>query len=219
LGLKQFNQNHLALLNILANEAVVAIENAKLFQSLKQAYAKLKEAQEQLIQSEKLRALGEMAGGVAHDFNNLLGAILGRAQLLLLSTQEKETKKGLSVIEKAALDGAETVRRIQEFTRLRTDENFKMLDLNEILIESIEITKHKWKDEAQKKGILIQVETNLNQNLAPVAGNPSELREVFINMILNSVDAMPKGGTLKISTQINENHILATVTDTGIGMS
>jgi len=219
LGLKQFNQNHLALLNILANEAVVAIENAKLFQSLKQAYAKLKEAQEQLIQSEKLRALGEMAGGVAHDFNNLLGAILGRAQLLLLSTQEKETKKGLNVIEKAALDGAETVRRIQEFTRLRTDENFKMLDLNEILIESIEITKHKWKDEAQKKGILIQVETNLNQNLAPVAGNPSELREVFINMILNSVDAMPKGGTLKISTQINENHILATVTDTGIGMS
>ncbi len=219
LGLKQFNQNHLTLLNILANEAVVAIENAKLFQSLKQAYAKLKEAQEQLIQSEKLRALGEMAGGVAHDFNNLLGAILGRAQLLLLSTQEKETKKGLSVIEKAALDGAETVRRIQEFTRLRTDENFKLLDLNEILMESLEITKHKWKDEAQKKGILIQVETDLNQNLAPVAGNPSELREVFVNMILNSVDAMTKGGTLKISSQINENHILASITDTGIGMS
>lgn len=219
LGLKQFNQNHLALLNILANEAVVSIENAKLFESLKQAYAKLKEAQEQLIQSEKLRALGEMAGGVAHDFNNLLGAILGRAQLLLLSTQEKETKRGLNIIEKAALDGAETVRRIQEFTRLRTDENFKMLDINEILKESIEITKHKWKDEAQKKGILIQVETNLNQNLAPVAGNPSELREVFVNMILNSVDAMTKGGTLKISSQINENHILATVTDTGIGMS
>ena len=219
LGLKQFNQNHLALLNILANEAVVAIENAKLFQSLKQAYAKLREAQEQLIQSEKLRALGEMAGGVAHDFNNLLGAILGRAQLLLLSTQEKETKKGLSVIEKAALDGAETVRRIQEFTRLRTDENFKMLDLNEILKESIEITKHKWKDEAQKKGILIQVETNFNKNLAPVAGNPSELREVFVNMILNSLDAMPEGGTLTISSQSNENHILASVTDTGIGMS
>jgi PAS domain S-box-containing protein len=219
LGLKHFNQNHLTLLNILANEAVVAIENAKLFQSLKQAYAKLKEAQEQLIQSEKLRALGEMAGGVAHDFNNLLGAILGRAQLLLLSTQENETKKGLSVIEKAALDGAETVRRIQEFTRLRTDENFQMLDLNEILMESLEITKHKWKDEAQKKGILIQVETNLNQNLAPVSGNPSELREVFVNMILNSVDAMTKGGTLKISSHINENYVLAAVTDTGIGMS
>ena len=219
LGLKQFNQNHLALLGILANEAVVAIENAKLFDGLKQAYAKLKEAQEKLVQSEKLRALGEMAGGVAHDFNNLLGAILGRAQLLLLSAKEQDIRKGLKVIEKAALDGAETVRRIQEFTRLRTDENFILLDLNEILKESLEITKHKWKDEAQKKGILIQVETDLDENLPEVAGNPSELREVFVNMILNSIDAMPKGGTLSVSTQSNEDHVLARVTDTGIGMS
>lgn len=219
LGLKQFNQNHLALLGILANEAVVAIENAKLFEGLKQAYAKLKEAQEKLVQSEKLRALGEMAGGVAHDFNNLLGAILGRAQLLLLSAKEQDIRKGLKVIEKAALDGAETVRRIQEFTRLRTDENFILLDINEILKESLEITKHKWKDEAQKKGILIQVETDLDKNLPEVAGNPSELREVFVNMILNSVDAMSNGGTLFVSSRSNENHVLACVSDTGIGMS
>jgi PAS domain S-box-containing protein len=219
LGLKQFNQNHLALLGILANEAVVAIENAKLFEGLKQAYAKLKEAQEKLVQSEKLRALGEMAGGVAHDFNNLLGAILGRAQLLLLSAKEQDTRKGLKVIEKAALDGAETVRRIQEFTRLRTDENFILLDINEILKESLEITKHKWKDEAQKKGILIQVETDLDKNLPLISGNPSELREVFVNMILNSFDAMSKGGTLSVSSRSNENYVLASVSDTGIGMS
>jgi len=219
LGLKQFNQNHLTLLNILANEAVVAIENAKLFESLKQAYAKLKEAQEQLFQSEKLRALGEMAGGVAHDFNNLLGAILGRAQLLLLSTPDEKTKKGLKIIEKVALDGAETVRRIQEFTRLRADENFVKLDINEILRESLEITEHKWKDEAQKKGVLIQVETFLSKDPPLVAGNPSELREVFVNMILNAIDAMPRGGTFSLSTKPKEDHILALVTDTGSGMS
>ncbi len=219
LGLKKFNQNHLTLLSILANEAVVAIENAKLFEGLKQAYSKLKEAQEQLVQSEKLRALGEMAGGVAHDFNNLLGAILGRAQLLLLSAKESDIRKGLKVIEKAALDGAETVRRIQEFTRLRTDENFISLDLNEILKESLEMTKHKWKDESQKKGILIQVEIDLDKGIAAVAGNPSELREVFVNMILNSIDAMPRGGTLSISSLSNENNVLARVKDTGIGMS
>jgi PAS domain S-box-containing protein len=218
LGLKRFNQNHLALLSILANEAVVAIENAKLFEGLKQAYAKLKEAQEKLVQAEKLRALGEMAGGVAHDFNNLLGAILGRAQLLLLSAKEQDIRKGLKVIEKAALDGAETVRRIQEFTRLRTDENFVLLDLNEILKESLEITKHKWKDEAQKKGILIQVEADLDKDLPETAGNPSELREVFVNMILNSIDAMPRGGTLSISSRSEGNHVLAQVKDTGVGM-
>lgn len=218
LGLRQFNQNHLTLLNILANETAVAIENAKLFESLKQAYAKLKEAQEQLIQSEKLRALGEMAGGVAHDFNNLLGAILGRAQLLLLNTQDAKTKKGLKIIEKSALDGAETVRRIQEFTRLRTDENFVMVDLNQILSESLEITKPRWKDETQKKGILIQIKTQLDKDLPLVAGNPSELREVFVNMILNAVDAMPKGGALTLSSESREENILASVADTGIGM-
>ncbi len=219
LGLKQFNQNHLSLLNILANEAAVAIENASLFESLKQAYAKLKEAQEQLIQSEKLRALGEMAGGVAHDFNNLLGAILGRAQLLLLSSQDEKAKKGLRIIEKAALDGAETVRRIQEFTRLRADDNFMMVDVNQILKESLEITKHRWKNEVQRKGVSIQVETSLGKDLVSVAGNPSELREVFVNMILNAVDAMPSGGTITVSSESNERNIIASIADTGIGMS
>jgi PAS domain S-box-containing protein len=218
LSLRQFNQNHLSLLNILANETAVAIENAKLFESLKQAYARLKEAQEQLIQSEKLRALGEMAGGVAHDFNNLLGAILGRAQLLLLNAQDAKTKKGLKVIEKAALDGAETVRRIQEFTRLRADENFVMVDINQILRESLEITKPRWKDEAQKKGVLIQVELSLDKDLPLVTGNPSELREVFVNMILNAVDAMPSGGTITVSSESNERNIVASVADTGMGM-
>src|SRR5207244_6722741 len=75
-----------------------------------------KELRERLSVTEKLRSLGELAGGVAHDFNNLLGAILGRAQLLRRRGLAREIDDELSVIEKAALDGRETVRRIQEFS-------------------------------------------------------------------------------------------------------
>ncbi|MBW2183280.1 MAG: PAS domain S-box protein, partial [Deltaproteobacteria bacterium] len=90
-----------------------------------------KEMEEKLLRSEKLRALGELAGGVAHDFNNILAAILGRSQLLKMSLRDDswnkgkkqtlELNKGLEIIERAASDGAETVRRIQEFSRRRDD--------------------------------------------------------------------------------------------------
>lgn len=219
LGLKQFNHSHLGLLNILANEAIGAVENAKLFEDLKRAYSKLKTTQDQLIQSEKLNALGEMAGGVAHDFNNVLGAILGRAQLMQLSASDPKIKKGLSLIEQAAVDGAETVRRIQEFTRVRTDEAFVRVNINEIIKQSVEMTKHKWKDQAQEKGIVIEIKTDLGKLDPIVAGNPSELRETFTNIIFNAIDFMPKGGRIKISTKRKGNSVLLSFADTGVGMS
>ena len=219
LGLRQFQLSHLGLLNILANEAIVAVENARLFESLNHAYSKLKIASEQLIQSEKLNALGEMAGGVAHDFNNILGAILGRAQLLQMEASDPKIKKGLKLIEQAALDGAETVRKIQEFTRVRTDESFIKADINQLIEQSLEQTKPKWKDQAQKKGIEIEVFSNLEESLPPIPGNPSELKETFINIILNAIDAMSQGGKLTISTQKKDRFVLASFTDTGCGMS
>jgi len=219
LGLKQFNRSHLGLLNILANEAIVAVENARLFEDLKRAYSKLKAAQDQLIQSEKLNALGEMAGGVAHDFNNVLGAILGRAQLLQLSVSDPKIKKGISLMEQAAMDGAETVRRIQEFTRVRTDEAFVEVNVNEMVKQSIEMTRHKWKDQAQEKGIVVEIKTNLGKPDAIVAGNPSELRETFTNIILNALDAMPQGGEIHISTKKKGNSAELSFSDSGKGMS
>ncbi len=219
LGLRQFNQSQLGLLSILGNEAIVAVENARLFEDLKRAYSKLKTTQEQLIQSEKLNALGEMAGGVAHDFNNVLGAILGRAQLLHLSASDPKIKNGLSLIEKAAMDGAGTVRRIQEFTRVRADEAFVEININEMVKQSIEMTRHKWKDQAQEKGIVIEIKTELVKPDPVVAGDPSELRETFTNIILNALDAMPRGGKIKISSKMKGKSVLLSFADTGIGMS
>ncbi|GAJ07815.1 unnamed protein product, partial [marine sediment metagenome] len=111
------------VLEQIAGQVAVAIKNALLYEEAKRAceeakraYEELNVAQDYMVRSEKLRALGEMAGGVAHDFNNVLSVILGRAQLALDSVEDPRLKKSLHAIEQAALDAAKTVRRLQEFT-------------------------------------------------------------------------------------------------------
>jgi len=186
--------------------------------------------EDQLLRSEKLKSLGELAGGVAHDFNNVLAAILGRAQLLKrkvehLNQDELNTEinieinKGLDVIEEAALDGAETIRRIQEFARKRSDDkNFIPVDLYKIIKGALEFTKTRWKDDSELKGYKYSVKT-LFSSLPPIEGSPSELREVFVNLINNSLDAMPKGGIISLSSELKNNRIKIKFKDTGKGIN
>ncbi|MCK5255755.1 MAG: PAS domain S-box protein, partial [Deltaproteobacteria bacterium] len=152
-----------------------------------------KKMEQQLLQSEKLKSLGELAGGVAHDFNNVLAAILGRVQLLKIQfkppsgKQEKrksmlDLMKSLEIIERASLDGAETVRRIQEFSRKRTDDkNFTKSDINQLLDNALEFTSVRWKNEAESKGIKINIQKEYS-SLPSTLGSAAELREVFTNL-------------------------------------
>jgi len=114
IGARGFHEDDLELATLFAGQCSAAIANARLYESIKLAYDELRSTQAQLVQSAKLNALGEMAGGVAHDFNNILAAILGRTQLLLQSVDDPGIRRQLGVVEQAALDGAQTVRRVQE---------------------------------------------------------------------------------------------------------
>src|SRR5207245_1503545 len=174
-------------------------------------------APRQLRGTDKLRALGESASGVAHDFNNLLASIRGRAQLVLQRVQNPQLRQWLQVIERAALDGAQTVRRLQEFTRIRRDEPFVAVDLNEVVREALEITQSRWRDEAVSRGVSLEVRNDLAV-LPKVAGDPVELREALTNLILNAVDAMPDGGVLTLTTAVGPGEIVVTVSDTGVGI-
>jgi PAS domain S-box-containing protein len=176
-----------------------------------------KKMEEQLLQAEKLRALAEMASGVAHDFNNALAAILGNTQLLLYTVQDDELKETLKTIEKVAKDSAQTVRRLQDFTRKRVHQELHKVDMNTIVKDSIEITKPKWKDEAQSRGIHIEMVLNLGK-IPPVSGSASELREMLTNMIFNAIEAMPEGGKIELCTFKKKRKVYVQVSDTGIGI-
>ncbi|MEW6419000.1 MAG: response regulator [Nitrospirota bacterium] len=180
-----------------------------------------KKIEEQLIQSEKLRVMGQLASGVAHDFNNSLAIILGNTELLAKQVDilsPEQIKKQLKIIEIAAIDAADTVRRIQEFTRIRADKKFSKVDINKIVEEVKEMSKPRWKDHAQERGINIELTTLLDKNLPLIMGNPSELREVLTNIIFNSIDAMPEGGKIVIETRALDKEVKILVTDTGVGI-
>ncbi|HUL30012.1 MAG TPA: GAF domain-containing protein [Thermodesulfobacteriota bacterium] len=177
-----------------------------------------KKTEEQLFQAEKLRALAEMASGVAHDFNNALAAILGNTQLLLYTAQDEELRETLHTIEKVAKDSSQTVRRLQDFTKKRVHQELFSVDVNSIVKDSIEITKPKWKDEAQSKGVHIEVSHHL-ADIPPASGNDSDLRGVFTNLIFNAIEAMPQGGKIEIRTFRRRENIIIQVSDSGIGIA
>lgn len=216
--LHRFSQEELEILTSFGTQAAIAIENARLYGELRQALADVEASQQRIIEIERLRALGEMAGGVAHDFNNTLAVILGRARLLLAQTQDPELQRQLRVVEKAALDGAQTVRRIQEFTRMRRGRPFASVDLNRVVEEVVEITRSRWKDEAQAKGVPYDVRIEASP-LPPVLGDASELREALTNILFNALDAMPEGGRVTFKTAIAGDSVTCSVSDTGGGMT
>jgi signal transduction histidine kinase/CheY-like chemotaxis protein len=173
---------------------------------------------EQYSQIEKMSALGELASGVAHDFNNTLAGILGRAQLLLATTDPAKIESGLKIIVKTAKDGAKTIKRIQDFARQRRDHDFQPVDTCQLLLDVSEITRPRWKDWAEASNVHISLDLQLHSK-ALILGDESELREVLVNMVFNAVDAMPEGGTLTLSAQETASAVVLSVSDTGTGMS
>jgi signal transduction histidine kinase len=205
------------LVNI-AHLVALMLRSARLYEERTRAFGELAAAQDQLVRTEKLRALGEMASGVAHDFNNVLASILGRAQLLLERVQDVKLRQWLKVIERSALDGARTVRRLQDFTGIRRDQPAVAVDLNQVIQQVLETTESIWRQESRRRGVEIEVHTELAPGLPPVAGDPAELREAFTNLVLNAIDAMPGGGTLTLRTAAAEGQVCVQVRDTGTGI-
>jgi CheY-like chemotaxis protein/anti-sigma regulatory factor (Ser/Thr protein kinase) len=117
-----------------------------------------------------------------------------------------------------ARDSAQTVRRLQDFTRKRAHQELFKVDANSIIKDSIEITKPKWKDEVQSRGIRIDMVSNLEE-IPPVSGNASELREVITNLIFNAIEAMPEGGKIEIRTFQKRKEVFIQISDTGIGIA
>ncbi|HEU0047354.1 MAG TPA: ATP-binding protein, partial [Nitrososphaera sp.] len=146
------------------------------------------------------------------------GAILGRAQLMKARVDDPTLARGLDIIEKAAIDGASTVKRLQDFTRRRTDQVFSQVDLIQVIEDTLSMTRTRWEDSAHVSGIQYSITTQY-EPVSPVAGEISELREVFTNIIFNALDAMPAGGKIHIRVGTEHNRVFAQITDTGRGMT
>jgi len=175
-------------------------------------------------QRHRMEALGRMTMGVAHDLNNLLSGLIGHIELLKQKVDRDDAhtaaiQPSIRTIEQTAEDGAALIEKLQRYIREDTQKHFERVDLAALIEDCITITQPYWYNEPRRQGIEIEVERSL-EKVPDVMGAPSELREVFVNLILNAVQAMPEGGTLRFDTYVEEGStVCAEVEDTGIGMS
>lgn len=213
-----FCDDEVAVATTFAAQAGIAVENSRLYAELERALEDVRKSQDQLVQVERLRALGEMAAGVAHDFNNLLAVVLLRAEILLARGQGPEVTESLSMIRQAAHDGAQTVRRIQEFTRTRSTRPFSPVDVRKVLAEVVELARPRWRDQAQSRGVAYDVRVE-GEPVPLVAGTVEELREAFLNLLNNALEAMPAGGRFVLRTASEAGRVVIRAEDAGCGMS
>jgi PAS domain S-box-containing protein len=192
-------------------------EHRKAQVELEHAYEELKKAHERMVQTEKIRAMGEMASGIAHDFNNMLAVILGRAELIMDDVKDDKVKRGLQIIEQAALDAAKTVKRIQESARNRVDVAFERLDVNQVVEDVLTMVETRVTELEQTKRITIKVAQELAK-VGMISGDAAELREALLNILFNALDAMPMGGKLTVKIWQDEDSVQISITDTGVGI-
>ncbi|HKQ36578.1 MAG TPA: ATP-binding protein, partial [Verrucomicrobiae bacterium] len=223
-----FSSGECEFLRMLSEHVALAAHQARLHTQLQSAYDELRQTQQAVMQQERLRALGQMASGIAHDINNALCPIVVYTDMLLQKgrTLEDETCKYLNNIKTAGEDISHIVSRMREFYRRRDGKDaLAAINLNRVAQQVVELTRPRWRDIPQARGITVEMELELDDKVPEVPGIESELREAITNLILNSVDAMPNGGRLTLRTRsragAGKKPAFATleVRDTGTGMS
>jgi signal transduction histidine kinase len=214
---REFTPDEVATVQVLASLLALGMENNRLYGEVRTAFEGMASAQEQLVQTEKARAVGAMAGGIANEFNNLLAIVLGKTQLMLTRAPEGPLREGLAAVEEAAWRAADIVRRLQGFAATSMDDGTGPVDLAAVVQDAVALTRALWKDEAEARGAPIEVVTDLDR-VPSVEGQAAALREAVMNLILNAVDAMPRGGRLGLTLRRVDAGVELNVSDGGEGM-
>jgi PAS domain S-box-containing protein len=222
---ESFSSGECEFLRQASEHTALASHQAQLYQALQQAYDDLRQTQQQVMQQERLRALGQMASGIAHDINNAVSPVALYTEALL-EREPNLTPRGrqqLEIIQRAVDDVAQTVARMGEFYRLREPQvALQPVDLNVMVKQVIDLTRARWSDMAQQRGVSVDVRLELGSGLPQIAAVESQIRDALVNLVFNAVDAMPQGGPLTLRTRIaagSKGQIVALeVVDAGIGM-
>jgi PAS domain S-box-containing protein len=221
-----FSSGECEFLQQLSEHVALASHQSEVYSALQQAYDDLRQTQQTVMQQERLRALGQMASGIAHDINNAISPVALYTEMLLEQEPglSKRTREYLETTQRAIGDVAHTVARMREFYRQHEPELvLTPLNISALVQQVVDLARARWSDMPQQRGIVIDLKLELGQNLPPVAGIESELREALINLVFNAVDAMPEGGTLTIRTKATAGpasmqQVDVEVADSGMGM-
>jgi signal transduction histidine kinase/ActR/RegA family two-component response regulator len=232
-GVAQFSSGDCDFLRQLSDHVALATQHAELYTSLETAYEDLRNTQHSMMQQDRLRVVGQMASGVAHDINNTLSPAALYTQLL----RERDpslsdtARDQLAVVQRAIEDVSHTVARLRDFYRPHQEQaEPTAVDLHLMLEQVIQLTRARWLDIPQERGVVIRLERKFAASLPHIMGVENEIRDALTNLILNAVDAMPAGGTLTLRSRLVGLHdaksaaahhssaVHVEVCDTGVGM-
>lgn len=229
---RSFSSTDCEFLQQLSEHTALAAHQVQLYGALQGAYNDLRQTQQVVMHQERLRVLGQMASGLAHDINNSISPVALYTESLLDNEPglSERARRYLLTIQQAVDSVAETVGRMREFYRDREPETeMAGVHLNELAQQVVALTRARWSDMARQHGIEIKLQTELAAAPPAVMGFESEIRDALTNLILNAVDAMPRGGTLTVRTRLTpgdsgvsdskvQQYVAVEVEDTGSGM-
>jgi signal transduction histidine kinase/ActR/RegA family two-component response regulator len=216
----------------LSEHVALAAHQSRLYGELQQAYDEVRRSQQSVMQHERLRVLGQMASGIAHDINNALSPVALYTETLLEEDDSlsPRARAYLEISQRAIEDVAQTIARLTAFYRDREPELALVpVDVNTLVPQVVDLTRARWYDIAQERGVVIAMRTDLAPDLPAIMGIESEIREALTNLVFNAVDAMPDGGTLTVRTLVTPGRadsplagasqvVHLEITDTGVGM-
>ncbi|MDD4052045.1 MAG: ATP-binding protein, partial [candidate division Zixibacteria bacterium] len=208
-----FATDDMDFLSTLANQFVVAVENARLYESEKRALAELREAQRQLVLTERLAAIGELSAKIAHEVNNPLSIISNYLHLCERTLNDPETsRRHLDVVRQELARIARIVRQLLDFHRPPKSERIEVqtADIMDNVLGLVEY-------QLQQKHI--SVSRRYDDSLPPVMGSSEQLKQVFLNLVINARDFTPDGGRLTIEIKKVDTYVRIAVCDSGSGIA
>lgn len=182
------------------------------------AEEELRRSREAMVNQERLSAVGELASGIAHDLNNSLNAV--RLNLELLRGEENVPtgfRDRLNLLSRIVSDASLTIGQLQDFARRRHDRPMKAVNLKAVIDQSVAMVRSTLEEKGSLLGRSITIEVKLPQ-LPLILGEPVELRQIFVNLLLNAQDAMVQGGAIRIDGKVEDDGVSITVEDEGQGI-
>lgn len=213
-GGASFDKHDLRLFTVFSNLAAAALQNASLYTDLTEKMNELRTAQEQLVHSTKMAAIGELAANIAHEVNNPLTSVLGYTTHLLKTLDLPESpRKILGMMEQETLRVRKIIRNLLDFSRQKNSW-MRPADILQPLRETIAFVQ------GAAKSSLVNIREEYNGSPVIVNMDPNEMKQVFINIINNALQAMPQGGDLRIRLNpVGEHEAMIEFADTGVGIS
>jgi len=215
---RSFSGEDIALARAFADQAAVALENSYLYQTLQTALDEVKTSQQQLIETERVRAVGSLAEGVTDYVRQVLQMILGKVQLVLPQLEGTKGHETLASVKATVMEAATVLKRLQAFAEVRLPAEAPPLDFNAVVRAAIEATRPRWTlgEGAEARHLQVELEAT---PLPAVAGEASVLIEAVTAVLVNAIEAQPDGGTITVRTGTSGRQVYCAVIDHGVGMS